>query len=92
MDDSFKILLKSQGGAIVRAALYLMSGILLRKGYINHNMDATQANQLVGVIIGGCSLAWAMIATRRKHRETEVALSLPDSATRDDLNRRLANK
>jgi len=92
MDEGYKLLLKSQASAIVRAALYLASGILLRKGYISRDMDATEANQLVGFALGGASLTWAMYDNHRKHKETVAALALPSGATRDDLTRSLTGK
>ncbi len=92
MSDSYKILLKSQGSVITRAGLYIVSGLLLQKGYISHDINSAQADQLVGFLFGAASLGWGLWEARRKHAETEVALSLPTGATREDLNRSLANK
>ncbi len=89
MDQGFKALLKSQLSAIVRAGLYIIGGILLRKGYITHDMSDTEANQLAGFIIGGGSLGWALVDNYRKHRETETALALPPGASRDDLKQKM---
>ncbi len=92
MSDSYKILLKSQGRIIMRALLYVVSGVLLRKGYISRDMSSTDADQLTGVVLGSFTLAWGLWEARRKHAEIEVALSLPTGATREDLNRSLTGK
>jgi hypothetical protein len=97
MNNGLTALLKSQAFTLLRAALYIVSGILFRKGYISHDMNAAEANQIVGFLIGASAFAWATYENFRKHRETEVALTLPSGTSREDLQRviteskRLAN-
>lgn len=93
MDTSTSDLIKNYVGSAVRALLFLVAGILVKKGIISTEQGNVYVEQLLPVVIGGVmalgALLWAMWQKKHANKVIDVALTLPAHADREDLAKKV---
>lgn len=94
MDVSSSEFLKNAVGSGVRWLLVLAGGILVKKGIVSSEQTDLYVQQLTPVLIGlamsGVALVWSIYQKKRANTKIDVALTMPVTADRADLEKKVA--
>jgi len=86
-------LIKNFVGAGVRWLLVLVGGILVKKGIVSSAQTDLYVQQLTPVLIGvamsGAALAWSLWQKKHSNTKIDVALTMPPTADRADLEKKV---